>query len=80
VWTVEEIGAHMKLWLKWTVMATVALVASGYAFVSFWAAVELGYDAHVGGKSIITGWGYAALGCLLAGILCGIMAVRTRPR
>lgn len=70
----------MKLWLTWAALAGVAFVASAYAFVSFWAAIDLGYDAYPGGKAIITNWGDGALGCLVAAILCGLMAVRARRR
>jgi hypothetical protein len=80
---IQRIGdtrrAPKKPWLKWTI-GSLALVGSAYALVNFWAAAELGYDAYPRGKSIIAGWGHAVLGCFVAGILCGIMAVRAARR
>ena len=61
-------------------LAAIAFVASAYAFLNFWAAVDLGYDAQPQGQAIITRWAYGAFGCLVAGILCGFLAVRARRR
>ena len=36
----------MKRWLMWTACSAVALVATAIAFVSLWAAADLGYDAY----------------------------------
>jgi hypothetical protein len=49
-------------------------LATGFAGLSFVAAVNLGYDAHLGGKEIIAGWGYALLAllaCTIASVLLG---------
>jgi hypothetical protein len=48
--------ADMSRWL-WTTATAAALLASAVALASFVAAVDLGYDAYPGGKSIIAGWG-----------------------
>jgi len=66
----------MTVWLRWTTASAVTLVAFAYAFVNFWAAIDLGFGASPARKSIIAGWGYATLGCFVAGILSGFMAVR----
>ena len=71
---------QMKLWWMWTLLAAIAFVASAYTFLNFWAAVDLGYDTQPEGKAITARWAYGAFGCLVAGILCGVMARRARRR
>jgi hypothetical protein len=68
----------MKSWLMWTIGSAAALMASAYAFLNFFAAADLGYDAYPGGKEIIARWGNAMLGFFLVGGACGVMAIRAR--
>jgi len=68
----------MKSWLMWTIGSAAALTASAYAFLNFFAAVDLGYDAYPEGKVIISRWGNATLGFFVVGAVCGVMAIRAR--
>ena len=68
----------MKRWLMWTACSAVALVATAIAFVSLWAAADLGYDAYPGGRAIIDRWTYAMLSFFAVAMVCGVMAIRAR--
>ena len=52
----------------WAAVAVLMLLADAYSLLNFYAAADLGYDMHPGGKSILAFWGYATVGCF-AGLL-----------
>jgi hypothetical protein len=64
----------MKQWKIWTVVAIVLFLGALFSLMSFWAAVDLGYDRYPGGKSIIASWSYAMIGLAISSIGCAIIA------
>ena len=62
----------------WTGSSAAAALVSAYAFLNFWAAAGLGYDAYPGGKAIIERWGNIMLVFFVVAAGCGIMAFRSR--
>ncbi len=52
----------MSRWRVWALVTAAMLVVLAYAFLNFWAAADLGYDASPEGASILAFWGYSALG------------------
>jgi len=68
----------MKRWLKWAIASAAALITSGCAFLNFWAAVGVGYDAYPGGATIMARWGDAMLGSFIVAVVCAVMAIRAR--
>jgi len=51
--------------LLWSSLGVLTLAGTVFAFMAFWAAVDLGYDASPKGKAILSRWSYTllALGC-----------------
>ena len=75
----------MKRWGVWAAVSAALLIAAMFAFISFYAAVDLGYDIYPEGKSIIAFWGYSMILSFGAAIASGVFAVhlwrrsRSRP-
>jgi di/tricarboxylate transporter len=55
----------------------VTLVAAVAAFFNFWAAADLGYDSTAQGRTILSSWGYGALGLSAGAFMFAAMAVRS---
>jgi hypothetical protein len=70
------LGVKMKNWHVWSGLSIAALIAAAYCFLNFWAAVDLGYDAYPGGKSIIATWCYAFLGLACCFLVFAVVAGR----
>jgi hypothetical protein len=64
--------------LTWTIASAAALIFCGCAFLNFWAAVNMGYDARPGGATIIARWGYAMFGSCIVAAVSAIIAIRVR--
>jgi hypothetical protein len=63
----------------WWIAAAAALAAA-YAFLNFWAAIDLGYDVTLEGKRIIERWGYVVSGSVVVASVCSVLAIRARRR
>ncbi len=61
----------------WFGVAFAAFVGTAFAFMNFWAALELGYDASSRGKEILNGWCYACIGLSLSTVTLLVLGVRS---
>lgn len=67
----------LKAWHLWFGFALIALAATVFAFVNFWAAADLGYDATSRGKVILSRWCYTFIGLCLGTLTFFALAVRS---
>jgi hypothetical protein len=67
---------NTKLVYLWFGLATVAFTGTVFAFMNFWAAVDLGYDASSNGRIILSRWTYTLIGLGLSTLLFSGLAIR----
>jgi hypothetical protein len=64
---------NMKRFFLWSGLSVLALAGTGFAFMNFWAAVDLGYDSSPRGTVILNGWIYTLLGlCFATALFLGL--------
>ena len=73
-----RLEAPVRPFFVWSIGSIASTLVSGYAFLNFWAAADLGYDAYPEGKVIVERWGNITLVSLVVALGCGIMAFRHR--
>ena len=61
----------------WFGFGFIALAATVFAFMNFWAAADLGYDATSRGKVILSSWCYAFIGLSLSTLTLFALGVRS---
>jgi hypothetical protein len=64
-------------WKAWAIAAVLLGLATAFAALNFAAAVNLGYDAHPGGKEIIVDWGIGMVALLPCSMACALLAWRS---
>ena len=60
----------------WSSLGVVALAGTVFAFMNFWAAVDLGYDTSPRGRVILSRWSYTLLGLCCGTVLFFGLAIR----
>jgi hypothetical protein len=74
----------MRRWGIWAGLSAMMVAATGYAWLNFYAAADLGYDRYPGGKAILEFWGYTVISSFVGFIATGSLALylrrRSRPR
>lgn len=65
----------MRRWQFWSVASVLLFVAASYAFISFWAGADVGYDMRAEGRSILQFWGYSMLGLFAGAVVAAVIAV-----
>lgn len=63
---------------RWATATIVFALGAVYSLLNVWAAVDLGYDAHPGGKDIIQRWVWLFLACVALSFVAAIAAWRAR--
>jgi len=64
---------HVYLWIS---LGVIALAGSVFAFMNFWAAVDLCYDASTRGRVILNRWSYTLFGLCFGTLLFFGLALR----